>query len=140
MRLILAALCLALFPLKSHAGEYSRDYLEQKRTGFKKMRTTGFVMGGAGCAMVILGGFLVGTAKYENSTDFNGNNKRVTHDPQWPVGFLTIVAGVPLGIAGVVLGSIGSNKVNQYDGLLRDFSLGLELNPERSGARVSLSF
>jgi hypothetical protein len=140
MKLILAVLCLALFPLKSHAAEYSRDYLEKKRTGFAKMRTTGFVMGGAGCAMVVLGGFLVGTAKYENSTDYNGNPQRVTHDPQWPVGFLTIVAGVPIGIAGAVLGGIGSNKVTQYDRMLRDFTLGLELNPERSGARVSLSF
>ena len=120
------------------AREYQREDLEQKQAGFKKMRTAGITMGIAGVSMIALGAVLVGTARYETRTDYNGSEKRITNDPQWPVGFLTIVAGVPVGIAGIVLGNIGNNKVRQYQGLLDGMSL--ELDPIGKGVRISYSF
>ena len=118
-------------------SEYTREELERKQAGFRKMRTSGIVMGVGGGGMVVLGAVLMGTAKYE-TREVNGQEKRVTFDPQWPVGFISMVAGVPVCIAGIVLGSVGSRKVEQYQNLLG--SLSLEVDPLQRKLSVAYSF
>lgn len=120
--------------------EYSDEYLESRLAKFKRMRTTGLVLGLGGVGLIVLGGILVGTAEYETTTDFNGNEQRVTHDPQWPVGFLSIVGGVPLTVTGIILGAIGSSKVTQYERRLQTGSLEFDLKPHRQAVSLAWRF
>ena len=135
--LALTILILAL-PASAGASGYSHEELLSKQARFARMRTTGIVMGVAGVGMIILGSILVGTAEYETTTDYYGNEQRITNDPQWPIGFLTIVAGVPVGIAGIVLGGIGNHKVQQYEAILN--SVSIRIDPRGKKAELAYSF
>lgn len=132
--------CLAAAAQAGSPREYSDDYLESRLAKFKRMRTTGLVLGLGGVGLIVLGSILVGTAEYETTTDFNGNEQRVTHDPQWPVGFLSIVGGVPLSITGIILGSIGSGKVSYYERRLQTSGLDFDLKPDRQAVALSWKF
>jgi hypothetical protein len=140
MRLLSAVLLIAFLNVNARAGEYTKEALEAKLHSFTKLRNAGFSMAAGGGALLILGIVLVSTAKFETKQDFNGNDQRITNDPQWPVGFLSIVASVPLAITGFVLGGVGNTKVQAYRARLGEVSLDLDLNPARKGMGLAYHF
>jgi hypothetical protein len=137
-RIPLLLLLLATFSQAVNAMEYDHDYLETKLHKFQGMRTGGFTMAGLGGAALIGGIFLASNGKYETVETVNGTQSQAK-DGSAVGGILLIGLGIPLAITGIVLGSIGNKKAHQYEAMLQNASLDLQLG-QRKGARLTYNF
>jgi hypothetical protein len=118
-------------------SESDREYLEARLGKFKSMRTTGFVLAGIGVASLVGGIALASNGEYETVETPTGTQTQA-QDGAAAGGLLLIIAGIPVTVAGIVLGSIGSSKVQKYKALLEGVSL--DLRPGHTGARLSYKF
>ncbi len=121
-----------------YASEYDHEYLEARLNKFKGMRTAGFVMAGIGGASLLGGIILASNGEWETVETPSGGTQTQAQDGSAAGGLLLIVAGIPVTVAGIVLGSIGSSKVRKYRALLEGVSL--DLRPGHTGARLSYRF
>jgi hypothetical protein len=135
MMLVLTAVFqVSAAPLES---EYDRDYLEARLGKFKSMRKTGFVMAGVGGAALLGGIILASNGEWETQSTPTGTQTNA-QDGAAVGGLLLIAVGIPVTIAGIIVGSIGNKKVHRYQTLLE--SVGLDLRPGHTGARLSYRF
>jgi hypothetical protein len=135
----LIAICFQAVSAREYDREYDRDYLVARKSKFTGMRNAGFTMGIIGSAMLVGGIVLASNGEYETVETPNGTQSQAK-DGSAAGGLLLIIAGVPLGVTGFILGGIGSKKVNQYERMLQNTSVGMELGENRKGLRLSYSF
>lgn len=121
------------------ARVYDRPYLESKVVKFSKMRNGGFTMAGIGAVSLISGIILASNGEWEKDRNMGGGERYNAQDPSAAFGVLFIGLGIPLTVGGIVLGSIGSNKVGKYEAMLQGMSLDLHLG-KTQGARLAYRF
>jgi hypothetical protein len=138
-RIPLFLLFLATFIHAVSAQEYDRPYLEGRLAKFKSMRSGGFTMAGIGGAALLGGIVLASNGKYE-TVDTGTGTQANAKDGAAVGGILLIAVGVPLTVAGVILGSLGNRKVGQYQRRLEGLSLNLDLGHGHQGARLAYTF
>lgn len=56
------------------------------------------------------------------------------------IGILLIAPGTPMSLTGLILGGIGSSKVMEYEGRLRNFSISFDFTMKKKGLRLSYDF
>ena len=139
-RIGLLAFCTFFCFQSLEAREYDRDYLTARQKKFQNMRNTGFTMGILGSVMTVGGIVLVANGEWETETDPTGRTQTNAKDGAAAGGLLLIIGGIPIGVAGFILGGIGSRKVGQYRRLLENMEMGMEIGPQRKGLRLSYSF
>ena len=93
-----------------------RETLLRKKAKFEGMRSTGFVMGGLGVAMLPGGIILASKGEYETKRNYDGSTTQEAQD------------------------GIGNKKVHQYQTLLAETSVGFEYGKNRQGLRLSYTF
>lgn len=133
------ALCSQAVSASDYDGEYDRDYLVARKSKFTGMRNVGFTMGIIGSAMLVGGIVLAANGEWETVQTPSGTQSQAK-DGSAGGGLALIIIGVPLGVGGFILGGIGSKKVNYYERLLQNTSVGMELGENRKGLRLSYSF
>lgn len=124
---------------KTDEENYTRNDLKGKVATYTKMKKTGFTLAGVGGGMLLLGIILVASADWETESTPTGVQK-TTHDPGGIIGILLIAPGAPMSLIGLILGGIGSSKVTEYEGRLRNFSISVDFSMKTKGLRLSYDF
>jgi hypothetical protein len=120
-------------------GRYSRQHLEKGVVRFGKVRNAGLIVIGTGVAFIATGGILAATSEEPVKTNEFGE-RQPGIDPQMVVGFLGMVGGTAIAATGTVLCIIGTQKRNQYQGMLESISLKYELNRNRRAIALAYRF
>jgi hypothetical protein len=128
------------------ANSYSQDLLLQKQlyerkiASYSKLKTSGAVMGVCGGALTVIGVYLVSNATWETHVDYYGNTQTTTSDPGAAMGIVSIAAGIPIAVTGIVLGSIGNKKVKYYRKKLDHISVDYKIRSNQQQFTIAYRF
>lgn len=146
-KLLLILLTIFIFPNiieaqynPQYGSESSYIFNQKKVIKFKKMETAGATMAVVGSAATILGVVLINNAEWKETTDYNGNTQMTSEDSNATMGLLSIIIGIPLGIAGSIVGIIGHNKKVQYQSKLDGLAFDIISTPKQNGLKLTYAF
>jgi len=133
-KLLLSSLLFILISQSTFAQYYYENSYEQDRRAlyerkivtYTKMKKTGWTLAAVGTAMTVAGIVMINSAEWDTTTNSYGQTQTTTSDPEGIIGILGVSFGIPVGVAGVVLGIIGAKKQNQYMGKLERLDLGYQ--------------
>ena len=131
--------------LSAQALQTQNDFYQRKVVKFTKMRNTGIGLGIGGAVLTVAGIVMVSQAKWTKQTDDygyqnNNNSNYTTTDGSGVVGLFSIIVGVPMAVSGIVLGSIGSSKVNYYRQKLNGLSFKVNYTKDVKGLTLAYDF
>lgn len=118
---------------KSQSEKDEAFYLYQIES-YHKMQKAGLMMGISGGAMTIFGSAMISAAN---------NNSELEHNDRTSlgvIGVISIVVGVPIGITGIVISTIGSRKLKQNKGKLEQLSIDTYADPNVQGVALKYRF
>ncbi|MGK7392453.1 MAG: hypothetical protein ACNS60_19015 [Candidatus Cyclobacteriaceae bacterium M2_1C_046] len=115
-------------------NERDETYYRYKIESFHKMQRVGIMMGVSGGAMTILGATVISAAN--NNTEMDGSDRTTLG----AFGVASIIVGVPLGITGIVIGTIGSRKLKETKERLNELKLESYADPNVQGLVLKYKF
>jgi hypothetical protein len=136
----------SVIPASILENENSKELYKMKIYKFAKLKNTGMALGIGGGVLTMVGIILVSNASWKevqtnNSMGYNTNNTSYeTNDANGIVGILMIFNGVPIGITGIILGTIGSKNVKKYQEKLNNISFNVICKPQQQGLSMSYRF
>jgi hypothetical protein len=119
---------------------FSSDKLlyAQKVEKFKRMKTTGFLMAGAGTILAIVGISNLASVDYTGSSSSSSGGP--ANDPKYASGILMFYGGVGLLGGGIPLAVIGSKQSKKWQRKLDGLTFNLKLNPRQQGLTLVYKF
>ncbi|MCU4157085.1 hypothetical protein J1N10_13940 [Carboxylicivirga sp. A043] len=135
--LILAALSVNSF---AQLSDDNRALYQSKVENYTKMKKTGTTLGIAGAGLTVIGIALVASADWETETDSYGNSQTTTNDGSGVLGVLSLCAGIPMAVTGIVLGSVGSKKAAEYSRKLENVNVGYFKKGQQKGITLAIKF
>lgn len=132
-------LAFIVFGLTAKAQIKEENLYKSKVEKYTKLKKTGFTMGIVGGAATIGGVVLVNKADW--STDhYNSGVSYNTEDGSGVAGVVLLVVGVPLTIAGLILGGVGNSKAKKYQKKLDGLSINATSTSQMTGLRLTYNF
>ena len=128
-----------LFPLANADDEYTVGEIQRKIMTYTKMKVTGFTLLGIGGAALAGGIILAVNAEWETQSTPTGVQK-TTSDPQGAAGIILLAAGIPMTVAGTVLGAIGASKTHEYKRRLELYGVSINLTPKKQSVGLIFNF
>ena len=126
-------------PVLSPALSGEKLLYAQKVEKFKRMKTTGILMAGAGTILAIVGISNLASVDYTGSSS-SSSSGGPANDPKYTSGILMFYGGVGLMGGGIPLAIIGSKKAKKYERKLDGLTLNLNLNPKQQGLALCYRF
>jgi len=130
---------ISLFSLSATAQKFTKELCTQKIEQYTKLKKTGTILGITGGVLTMAGIVAVKNADWETETYDNETNVH-TKDGSGILGVGAMVIGIPMTITGIVLGSVGSKKIKQYKGRLKDAALYIGPAQQNMGIQLTLKF
>jgi hypothetical protein len=112
----------------------------RKVEAYRKMKNGGTVLGVAGAALTITGIVLVSKADWHQQSYVGSYGSNYNTDGKGVAGIFSIALGVPMTVGGIVLGSIGSRKMKQYQEKLSNVRFNLLYTPQQRGMTLAYRF
>ena len=126
-------------PVLSPVLSSDKLFYAQKTEKFKRMKTTGILMAGAGTILAIVGISNLASVDYTGSS-YSSSSGGPANDPKYASGILMFYGGVGLLGGGIPLAVIGSKQAKKYQRKLDALTLNLNLNPKQQGLALSYKF
>ena len=146
-KLLITLLLTIIFSNISEAQYYQQSSNDNNRTlyqnkvvKYKKMETIGKTMAISGTVATVLGIVLINNTEWIETTDYYGNTQYTADSNNAAIGVLSILVGIPLGIAGSVIGIIGHNKKKQYLSKLSNFAFDIITTPKQNSIKLTYNF
>jgi len=135
---LLSGLLVFILQNRVVAQSGSKALYLRKVESYHKMKNTGTALGVAGGILTITGIVLVSDADWHKQT--YGAANYTTADSKGVVGVLSIVVGIPMVVGGIVLGSVGSRKMKEYQQKLYGLSFNPIYTPQQRGIVLTYRF
>jgi len=120
--------------------DQNNDLYRSKIESYTKLKNTGTIMAATGACLTVGGIILVSNADWSTTEDIYGNTTLNTVDGKGLLGVTGIIVGIPLGVTGIVLNSIGKRKVKYYRDKLENVNLGYFQYGQQKGITVAIKF
>ncbi|HYG40025.1 MAG TPA: hypothetical protein VD908_15465 [Cytophagales bacterium] len=134
--LIVFGLFLLMSQTEAFAQIDSQKLLYLKKVeSYKRMKNTGFIMTGIGVVTTAVGVSIIA----QEERNYNNNSSKFDED-RVVTGILCAVLGIPITAGGLVLGLIGTHKVNRYRDKLDNLSLNFRYAPSQKGIVLKYTF
>lgn len=108
-------------------------YLKKVET-YKRLRNTGFIMAGIGVGSAVVGITML------NQEEKNYNKTYQYDEDRIRTGIFCVLLGVPLTIAGSIIGPIGAVKVGKYRKKLENLAINPTFSPQQQGLSLRYNF
>ncbi len=118
---------------------YARRDLKARISTYKKMQKAGGKLGAVGGGMLLLGIILTASTDWEKET-IQGQKMATTKERKGVVGVVLIVSGGPMSLVALILGGVGSGKVEEYKKQLKDITINFEFSPQKNGVKLCYDF
>lgn len=140
MKSIFTFFFLLVLSISTYSQRLSGEELyKYKVKRYSKMKDTGRNMGLIGCGATVAGVLLITGSEWEESTDRYGNT--IKEPPAgFFLGIVSIYAGIPVCVTGIVLNSVGKRKKAYYQNLLDHVDLNYYQNGKHKGFNLAVRF
>jgi len=149
IKLLATLITLIIFSNVSEAQYYqqsknvnsnNKTLYQYKIVKYNKMENIGKTMAITGTVATVLGIVLINGAEWTETTDYYGNTQYTAQDSGAAIGILSLIIGIPLGIAGSVIGIIGHNKKAQYQSKLNKLAFDIVTTPKQNSIKLTYNF
>src|SRR6267154_2555659 len=100
----------------------------QKVEKFKRMKTTGILMTGAGAILLVVGISNLASVDY---TSYSSSGQSPANDPKYTSGLLMLIGGEACLGGGIPLAIIGSKQSKKWQRKLDGLTFNLKLSPKQ---------
>ncbi|WP_430816808.1 hypothetical protein [Carboxylicivirga sp. RSCT41] len=141
MRTLICLLILIAFSLNAFSQKVDENKLlyERKVQQYTKMKKTGATLGIIGGGLTAIGIALVASADWEEEVDEYGYTTTTT-DTSGTIGILSLSAGIPMAVTGIVLSSVGNRKLKEYSEKLENVNVGYFKSGQQKGITLAITF
>lgn len=148
IKVLTSFLLLSLIGLTALQAQQEQSYeqrlYQRKVKSYGKLRKNGFRLATAGGVATVVGFVMIDQAEWEEVPTYNTNGTQIgtayVTDDSGLTGILLVTAGIPITITGIILGSIGKRKENQYRRKLGRVSFSYLNVPEGGGLHLVYKF
>ena len=140
MKKIIISLFIMFISLSAISQEYQKDLFESKVERYSKIKRNGITMGIIGGTVTTIGVILLDQAETTRISETGEIYTETNSSGVIGLGAIATVAGVPLFIAGAILGVIGNKKEKEYKGKLDNLSFNIKSTPEMAGISLVYNF
>ena len=137
--IVLSIMCFQL-AMNSQVLQTQNDLYQRKITKFTKMRNAGIGLGIGGVVLTAAGIVMISQANWHQTTDEYGNATYNSSDGAGVAGVFSLIDGIPMAASGIVLGTIGSSKVNYYRQKLNGLSFKVNYSNNIKGFTLAYKF
>ena len=141
MRTLFCLLFMMAFSLNTFSQRVDENKLlyERKVQQYTKMKKTGGTLGIIGGGLTIVGVALVASADWEDEVDEYGYTTTTT-DASGVLGIVSLSAGIPMAVTGIVLNSVGNRKLKEYTQKLENVNVGYFKSGQQNGITLAITF
>ena len=112
----------------------------QKVEKYKRMKTTGFLMAGAGTLLAIVGISNLASVDYTSTSYSSSSSSGPANDPKYVSGLLMFYGGMGLLGGGIPLAIIGSKQSKKWQRRLDGLTFNFKLTPNQQGLALAYKF
>ncbi|MCF8374360.1 MAG: hypothetical protein K9H64_22245 [Bacteroidales bacterium] len=142
MKKFIAVFLLLIISITSYAQlkEQENELYQRKVQSFTKMKKTGGILAGIGGGLTMLSIVAISNAEWEKTVDIYGNTNYNTTDGSGVLGIVGLVVGIPMGVTGIVLNTIGKKKVKYYSEKMKNIDVGMYQWGQQKGLTLTIKF